>query len=268
MKINHLTAWWVSLVLAGCGQQASTSSDPPTATTGATQAAILAPVDVETWKEVSDENTRQVSLVGMCAGALDSLEAAEPSLQRKVALQVPWDVQVTRKGPLQAQCVWTGPEGRTGRIVVDVLCLNEDNDRCWRFAYASEGERKIMPVKIAHHPPLPVSTAWPPGKDAQERADSEAILRFVRDTAGDKLSALRTEFHNTRVGIVADAKVPFVCGQVGEPGKAKHRFAAFSTGRQMHLLIEPRDKGVGEFCDVEQANLQWYNVSDANMSGN
>jgi len=260
----------IALILAGvagCSQPAANSA----ATTDQAQTAqgvALAPVDYEVWKEVSDENTQQVSLVSMCAGALDPLETAEPTLKGKVALQLPWSVQVSRKGQLQAQCVWTGPQGRTGRIVVDVLCRDEDNDRCWRFAYASEGQHKIVPVKIVHHAPPPVSSAWPPGADADEKAASQAILKFVRESAGDKLNALRIEFHSTRVGIVADAKNPFVCGQVSEPGKAKHRFAAFSTGRtEFHLLVAPNDKGIGDFCDAKQENLQWYVVSDANMNG-
>ena len=55
----------------------------------------------------------------------------------------------------------------------------------------------------------------------------------------------------------------------GEPGKEWHRFAVYSLGAASNpsrpaffWLREPKDKGIGDFCDVVRNDIQWYSVPD------
>ncbi len=254
-----------AFALHACGSPPSSTS-----TTQAPPARINtgpATVDHAVWRDLGSENNQAISLASMCAGALDGLQAADPSLKDNVALQVPWDIQVSRRGKLQAQCIWTGPNGRSGRVAVDILCSNGDNDRCSRFAYASEGGRRIDPVTIHHQPPPPISNAYPPGRDDLERQRSEQALAWTRDNAPDKLGALRVAFRSVRVGIDVDAKIPVVCGEVSQPGGPWRRFTVFSIGAATFLWrVGPKDKAVGEFCNNIREGLQWYAVPPGALS--
>jgi hypothetical protein len=247
------------VALASCGPK------HPSAKTSAT---ALTPVDNAQWREVP-AGKKRASLAFMCAGNLPALEAAEPSLKNRVSMQVPWDIQVTKHGKLQAQCVWSGPDQRLGRMVIDVKCLDDDNDDCSRFAYAEEGGRRINAVTMPHRPPPPISHAYPPGRDDAERAQSNLILAWARDNAPTQMDALRVEFRGAKIGIEEDAKVPVLCGEVREQGAHWHRFAVFSTGPMpspvFHWIREPEDDGVKDFCDVKQGNLQWYAVPEEKL---
>jgi hypothetical protein len=273
-----MTRWFIAsaacLMLASCGGSSGGSSGA--AVNGASNTAFqeLAAVDYAAWRDVGSDNKRHMSLAMMCAGRLAGLEAADPSLKDKVALQLPWVIQVSKRGKLQAQCEWAGPDQRTGRIVVDVLCANDERDRCSRYAYATEGGRKLDAVAIQHHPQPPVSSAYPPGHDDTERRRSQTILAWALQNASDHIGALRVEFRSTRVGIVQSAKTPFVCGQIREVGKEWRRFAVYSLGAAasppsptFYWLREPRDKSVHDFCDTAQVDLQWYAVPDRLMNG-
>jgi hypothetical protein len=227
-------------------------------------------VDHAVWRDV-DPGNRRVSLAMMCAGRLDGLEAADPALKDKVALQLPWSVQVTRHGKLQAQCEWSGPNGRGGRIVVDVLCPNDQSERCSRFAYASEGTRRIEAVATLQRPQPPVSGAFPPGRDDLERGRSNELLAWARDHGPDEEGVLRLSFRSTRVGIVDSAKIPVLCGQAKGAGGWR-KFAVYSIGATasppsptFHWVTKPAD--VRDFCDGKQEDLQWYAVPDHVMNG-
>jgi len=263
-------AAFACLLVGACNAPPTKTAD--TTTTPLTTASLPA-VDYAVWRDV-EPGKLAASLAFMCAGGLDDLGRADATLHGSAALQVPWSVQVTRKGKMQAQCVWTGPSGRTGRVVIDVLCKNDDNDRCSRFAYGIEGTRKISAVPMVRRSPPPISTTYPPGRDDVERTRSEAILSWARDHAADQIGALRAEIHGAKVGINVDAKIPVLCGQVREAGKNWRRFAVYSlgaasgSGETFHWLSEPHDrKAIGDFCDVKDADLQWYAVSDSKVSG-
>jgi hypothetical protein len=254
------------LLLAACAP-APTTAD---ATAAKPSAAALPAIDATVWRDVG-AGRLSATLALMCVGGLDDLGRADTSLHDKTALEVPWSIQVTRKGKMQAQCLWSGPNGRTGRVVMDVLCKNEDDDRCSRFAYGLEGARRLLAVAHLPRRPPPISTTFPPGRDAMEHARSEAILSWSRDHAADQIGALREEFHGARVGIDADAKTPVLCGQVREAGGTWHRFAVYSLGGvdlpTYHWLREPHDKAVADFCNAKGEDFQWYAVSDAKMAG-
>lgn len=228
------------------------------------------PVDYTVWRDV-DASNQVDSLTSMCAGALEGLEAADPSLKDRVALQVPWSVQATRHGKVEAQCIWTGPDGRSGRLVVEVLCSNGDSDRCYRFEYAAEGSRTIKAVEIVHHPQPPISRAFPPGADDVERDRSNQLLAWARDHGPDQEGALRVTFRNAKVGIVASAKIPFLCGDVGGGGPS-HHFVVWSIGAAatppsptFYWSRKPSD--VSDFCNTAQGDLQWYAVPDSALNG-
>jgi hypothetical protein len=114
---------------------------------------------------------------------------------------------------------------------------------------------------------------YPPGSDEAERRLSGEILAWTRNNAPDSIGALRVQFRSVKVGIVARAKTPFVCGEVREPGAPWHRFAVYSIGARAEpptptffWLSEPRRKvDVKEFCDVTQEDLQWYVVPTSSM---
>ena len=261
--------------LVACLAVTACNSPPPAPRAGdVSSPPALSTIDPSTWRDVGNDNDRIGALATMCAGALEGLQAAEPSLRDKVALQVPWQVQTSRRGKLQAQCVWTGPAGVQGRIVVDVLCADGDKDRCFRFAYATLGTRRIEPVIVHHAPPPPVSAAYPPGRDDLERGRSTEIINWTRDKAPDQLGALRVEFRAAKVGIDADAKIPVLCGEVRERGHDWTRFAVFSIGAaanppspSFNWRREPGDReAVREFCDVRREGFQWYEVPDRAMN--
>lgn len=257
------------LAMTACGG----SSDSRSQSTGP---EALAASDLSSWREVSADNTLQGGLAVMCAGALDGLQAADPSLRDKVALGLPWSVEVSRSGKLQARCAWDGPSQRTGWVVVDVLCSDADRDACSRFAYGVEGNRHIAAAvpSLGRPLPLPVSTRYPPGRDESERARSTEILAWTRQNAADQVNALRVEFQDVRVGIVASAGVPFVCGQLREPGKPLRRFWVFSIGAvatppqpSFYWRSEPGDRrAVTDACNASAPDLQWYAVPQAKMS--
>lgn len=262
------------VMLASCGGSPSGSRNVAPNSGSRPNPPPLAPVDHAVWRDIGADNDKQMSLAMMCAGDLSGLEAADPSLKDKVALQLPHSIQVSKRGKLQAQCVWSGPDQRVGRIVVDVLCQNDDNDRCSRFAYAIEGSRKIDPVAIHHHAPPPLSAIYPPGHDDLEKGRSQAILAWARENAPDRTGALRVEFRSAKVGIAASAKIPVLCGQIRERGRSWHRFAVYSLGAAamplsptFFWLREPGDKDVHDFCDVSQEDFQWYSVPDEALNG-
>lgn len=265
LLVRTVIAFLAFGALQACRGQAAA---PQSASGTATVPAPLPPIDYSVWRDVDAKNNKHSILAMLCASQMDKLEAADPSLKDNVALQIPWQVQVTRRGKLQAQCEWSGPAERVGRMVVDVHCMNDENDRCASFAYGVEGGRTIKAVKIIHHPPPPISAAYPPGTDEEERSKSLAILGWARDHAADDVGALRVQFRETRVGIVADAKVPFVCGQVSADGTLWHRFAVYSlAGSSYQFLREPKDRsGVRDFRDARQEDLQWYSVPDRRMA--
>jgi hypothetical protein len=193
-------------------------SSTGTSSNATTPGEALPPVDEVGWRTVPAGDKHSFSIWEACAGAEDDLQRADPSLKgaTKVALDT-LDAQVARHGKLQAQCSWTGPNGRTGRIVVDVLCWNDNDDRCARFAYATEGTRRIQPVAApAEQPPPPVSSAFPPGRDQVERDRSKAILAWTRDNAPEELGVLRTDIQSAKVGTASQAMLtPASDGQLG-----------------------------------------------------
>ncbi len=245
--------------LTACdGSSTSNTSSAPTPT------EALPPIDVAAWRNVDANEKRSFSIWEACAGAEDDLGRADASLKdaAKVALDT-LDAQVSRHGKLQAQCAWAGPSGRTGRIVVDVLCWNDNHDRCSQFAYATEGSRRIEPVAAPLEKPAPpVSSAFPPGRDDVERDRSKAILAWARDNAPEQLGTLRADIRNARIGIEATAKIPVLCGEVRAVRNSWHRFAVFSTGEtNFHWLISPKDsRDLPDFCDVKKETFQWYVV--------
>jgi hypothetical protein len=245
-------------VLASCG--VSGSNDVP----AAKRATGPGAVDYAVWRDVAP-GKRRMSLAMMCAGHLDGLESADQTLKDRITLQLPWSVQVARHGKLQAQCEWSGPNGRGGRVVVDVLCPNDESERCSRLAYANEGAHRIEAVAILHHPPPPVSSAFPPGRDDVERGRSNELLAWARDHGPDEEGVLRLSFRSTRVGIVDSAKIPFLCGEAKGAGPW-HRFAVYSIGAAAFYWVKkPAD--VRDFCDVKKEDLQWYVVPDNAMNG-
>lgn len=259
-----LVAAFVGTALASCDGSSRTGASNAMAA-----AESLPPVDDAVWRTVGADDKRSFDVWEACAAGQDDLERADPSLKDRTKVPLDTlDAQVSRHGKLQAQCAWTGPDGRTGRIIVNVLCWNADNDRCDQFAYAIEGSRRINPVaRPPEQPPPPVSNAFPPGRDEEEHQRSKAIIAWARDNAPEQLAALRADIRSVKVGIDATAKVPVLCGEVRPSGSNWRRFAVFSTGSEYNWLGAPKDnKGLHDFCDFKRAAFQWYAVPDKAMN--
>jgi hypothetical protein len=254
----------VVCALGACGPSITGPSNNASAVPSVTS---LPGVDSAIWREL-EPGKLAASMAFMCAGGLDELERSDPTLADKVALQVPWSVQVTRKGKLQAQCIWTGPAGRTGQVVVDVLCKNDDDDHCSRFAYGAEGDHRIGNGPHVKAAPPSISTSFPPGRDKVERDGSIKIIGWARDHTADHLGALRSEIRNPKVGINARAHVPFLCLEARETDGAWHKLAVYSLGRSGSETFHWADgKDRDDFCNTIDEDLQWYAVPTARLNG-
>jgi hypothetical protein len=262
LKVGAILA--VVCSLGACGPSTSNASSGGSASPSVIP---LPGVDSAVWREVEPGNLA-ASMAFMCAGALDELGRSDPTLADHAVLQVPWSVQVTRKGKLQAQCVWTGPARRTGRIVVDVLCKNDDDEHCSRFAYGVEGDHHIGNGPHVKAAPPPTSSSYPPGRDKVEQDRSIEIIGWARDHAADHLGALRSEIRNPRVGISSHAKVPFLCLEAREGGGTWHKLAVYSLGPSGSETFHWADgKDRDDFCNTVDEDLQWYAVPAARLNG-